>query len=57
MKSITNADRIRQMTDKELAIFLSDATSNAMIVLEVGSKGKSKSVFDWYTWLTSFMEE
>ena len=57
MKSITNADRIRQMTDKELAIFLSDVTSNAVIVLEIGSKGKSKSAFDWYTWLKSLTEE
>ena len=41
MKPVTNADRIRAMTDEELATFLSDATSNAMIVLEKGSRRKS----------------
>lgn len=56
-KPMTNADRIRTMTDEELAIFLSDVTSNAMIVLEIDSKRKSQSTFDWYTWVKSSVEE
>ena len=57
MKPATNADHIRQMTDEELAIFLSDVTSNAIVILGIGSREKSKSAFDWYTWLTNPAEE
>lgn len=54
---ITNYDLIISKNPGELAIFLSDATSNAMVVLEIGSRRKSQSAFDWYTWLTSPAEE
>ena len=47
----TNADRIRSMSDEELAAFLLEATSNAIVVLGIGSNGKSKNAFDWYEWL------
>lgn len=47
----TNGDQIRSMTDGELAVFLSEITSNAIVVLEIGSNGKSKNAFDWYEWL------
>lgn len=50
-KPITNADKIRAMTDAELATFLSEATSNATVVLGIGSGKRSKSAFDWYDWL------
>lgn len=50
-KTITNADRIRAMTDKELAMFLTESTSNALLVLGIGCREKSKSAFDWLDWL------
>lgn len=53
----TNADRIRAMSDEELAVFLLEATSNAIVVLGIGSNGKSKNAFDWYEWLKAPAEE
>lgn len=50
-RPMTNADRIRAMSDEELSVFLSETTSNAIVVLGIGSNGKSKNAFDWYEWL------
>lgn len=54
---MTNADRIRSMTDGELAVFLSETTSNTIVVLGIGSNGKSKNAFDWYEWLKEEVSE
>lgn len=56
-KPKTNADRIRSMSDEELAVFLSETTSNAIVVLGIGSNGKSKNAFDWYEWLKEEVSE
>ncbi len=55
-KPQTNADRIRAMTDEDLATFLSEATSNAIVILGIGSGKRSKSAFDWYGWLKAPVE-
>lgn len=56
-KPTTNADKIRAMSDEELAVFLSETTSNAIVVLGIGSNGKSKNAFDWYEWLKEEVSE
>lgn len=38
-KAKTNADRIREMSDEELANFLTDFTNNSGWVTEIGRKG------------------
>ena len=47
----TNADRIRAMTDEELALFLNKCSSDASIILQTGYSKPSKTVFAWLDWL------
>ena len=48
---LTNADRIRQMSDEELAMWINDMTTNAFSVLTLGSDKPTKSIFYWLNWL------
>lgn len=50
-KPITNADRIRSMTDEELAMWINDVTTNALSVLALGSNKQTKTIFYWLDWL------
>lgn len=50
-KPITNADRIRAMTDEELAMWINDVTTNALSVLYLGSDKQTKNIFYWLDWL------
>lgn len=54
---MTNYDRLISKTPGELAVFLSEATSNAIVVLGIGRNEKSKTAFDWYEWLKAPAEE
>lgn len=47
----TNADRIRSMTDEELAMWINDVTTNALSVLALGSNKQTKTIFYWLDWL------
>ena len=47
----TNADRIRSMTDEELAMWINDVTTNALSVLALGSNKQTKTLFYWFEWL------
>lgn len=47
----TNADRIRAMTDEELAMWINDVTTNALSVLALGSNKQTKTIFYWLDWL------
>ena len=47
----TNADRIRSMSDKELAMWINDVTTNALSVLALGSNKQTKTLFYWLNWL------
>lgn len=47
----TNADRIRAMTDEELAMWINDLTTNALSVLALGSNKQTKTISHWYDWL------
>ena len=44
-KVLTNADRIRAMSDEELAVFLEQTQA------DVAFKNKSKYAFEWEKWL------
>ena len=55
-KPATNADRIRSMTDEELAMWINDITTNALSVLALGSNKQTKSIFHWLDWLTQKIE-
>lgn len=48
---VTNADRIRTMTDEELAMWINDVTTNALSVLALGSNKQTKTIFYWLNWL------
>ena len=50
-KLITNADRIRSMSDEELAMWINDVTTNAFSVLALGSNKQTKTIFHWLNWL------
>ena len=50
-KPKTNADRIRAMSNKELAMWINDVTTNALSVLALGSNKQTKSIFHWLDWL------
>lgn len=52
-KPLTNADRIRAMTDEELAMWINDITTNALSVLTLGSDKQTKTIFYWLDWLRS----
>ena len=47
----TNADRIRAMSDEELAMWINDVTTNALSVLALGSNKQTKTLFYWLEWL------
>ena len=47
----TNADRIRAMSDEELAMWINDVTTNALSVLALGSNKQTKTIFYWLDWL------
>ena len=44
-KPMTNADRIRAMSDEELAMWINDVTTNALSVLALGSNKQTKTIF------------
>lgn len=50
-KPKTNGDRIRAMTDEELAMWINDVTTNALSVLALGSNKQTKTIFYWLDWL------
>ena len=56
-KPITNADRIRAMSDEELAMWINDITTNALSVLALGSDKPTKSIFYWLNWLKKEVEK
>ena len=43
----TNADRIRAMTDEELAEWVYSTTTNALSILQIGSDAQPQSYFGW----------
>ena len=47
----TNADRIRAMSDEELAMWINDVTTNALSVLALGSNKQTKTICYWLDWL------
>lgn len=47
----TNADRLRAMTDEELAEWINDVTTNALSVLALGSNKQTKTALHWLDWL------
>lgn len=51
VKPKTNADRIRAMTDEELAMWINDVTTNALSVLTLGNNKQTKTIFYWLEWL------
>ena len=53
----TNADRIRSMTDEELAMWINDVTTNALSVLALGSNKQTKNIFYWLDWLKQEVKE
>lgn len=53
----TNADRIRSMTDEELAMWINDLTTNALSVLALGSNKQTKTISHWYDWLRKEADE
>lgn len=55
-KPATNADRIRSMSDEELAMWINDITTNALSVLTLGSDRQTKSIFYWFDWLKQRIE-
>ena len=55
-KPITNADRIRSMTNEELAMWINDITTNALSILTLGSDRQTKSIFYWLDWLKQRIE-
>lgn len=54
---MTNADRIRSMTDKELAKWIFSVTTDVLIILQIGSDAPTKSYFGWLTWLQQEVKE
>ena len=50
-KKQTNADKIRQMSDAELAEWICQETTNALNLLSFGNGKPSKSFFTWLDWL------
>ena len=48
---ITNADRIRAMSDAEMAEWICQETNNALNLLSFGNGKPSKSFFTWLEWL------
>ena len=50
-QSKTNADRIRAMSDEELAMWINDVTTNALSVLALGSNKQTKTICYWLDWL------
>ena len=55
-KPATNADRIRSMSDEELAMWINDVTTDALSVLTLGSNRQTKSIFYWLNWLEQRVE-
>lgn len=51
MRKKTNADRIRAMTDEELACFCYRITTDAMSVLQIGNNRQTQSCLGWLDWL------
>lgn len=45
--NMTNADRIRTMSDEELANFLTDFSNNGGWTTEIGRKSCYKTITDW----------
>lgn len=56
-KPMTNADRVRSMTDEELAMWINDVTTNALSVLALGSNKQTKTIFYWLDWLKQEAKE
>lgn len=56
-KPQTNADRIRMMSDEELAKWMYDLTTNALSVLALGSNKQTKTISHWYDWLRKEAED
>ena len=54
---VTNADRIRSMSDEELAIWINDVTTNALSILALGSNKQTKNIFYWLKWLKEEVKE
>ena len=50
-RKISNADKIRAMSDEELAMWINDITTNALSVLALGSDKQTKTIFYWFNWL------
>lgn len=50
-RPMTNADRIRAMTDEEIADWIYDITTNALRILQIGSDMSTQSYFGWLNWL------
>lgn len=48
---MTNADKIRQMTDEDLAEWICQETTNALNLLSFGNGKPSRSFFTWLDWL------
>lgn len=53
----SNADRIRAMTDEELAMWINDVTTNALSVLTLGSDKQTKTIFHWLDWLKEEVDD
>jgi len=50
-RPLTNADKIRAMTDEEIADWIYDITTNALRILQIGSDMSTQSYFGWLNWL------
>ena len=57
IKKQTNADRIRAMTDEELAEWLYDMTTNTLSVLDLGSNRQTKTALGWFNWLKQEVDD
>ena len=55
-RNLTNADRIRAMSDEELANWIYNATTNALSILQIGSDAPTQNYFDWLNWLKRKVE-
>lgn len=55
-KKPTNADRIRAMSDEELAEWIYQETTNAFNLLLLGNSKPTKSFFTWLDWLRKEVE-
>lgn len=52
----SNADKIRQMSDEELAEFIERVTTEAISILGFGNGRRTKTFFEWLDWLKQEVE-